>query len=89
MSPKIANKYCPDPERLRSGMRRGAAGCVAMPTHRLADTERTGLMRGEATLFMGVTGGITAGDFGLSRPQGRSDDRRHKAPSCPDAGGDS
>ena len=54
-----------------------------------ADTERTGLMRGEATLFMGVTGGITAGDFGLSRPQGRSDDRRHKAPSCPDAGGNS
>jgi hypothetical protein len=50
-----------------------------------ADTERTGLMRGEATLFMGVAGGITAGDFGLSRP-GRSDDRRHKAPSRPDAG---
>ena len=35
-----------------------------------ADTERTGLMRGEATLFMGVTGRITAGDFGLSRRQG-------------------
>jgi hypothetical protein len=29
-----------------------------------ADTERTGLMRGEATLFMGVAGGITAGDLG-------------------------
>jgi hypothetical protein len=27
-----------------------------------ADTERTGLMGGEATLFMGVAGGITAGD---------------------------
>jgi hypothetical protein len=35
-----------------------------------ADTERTGLMRGEATLFMGVTGRITAGDFGLSWRQG-------------------
>ena len=33
-----------------------------------ADTERTGLMRGEATLFTGVAGGTTAGDFGLSRP---------------------
>jgi hypothetical protein len=31
-----------------------------------ADTERTGLMRGEATLFMGVVGGITA-DIRASR----------------------
>jgi hypothetical protein len=49
----------------------------------LADTERTGRMRGQATLFMGVAGNITAGEFRLSRTQCRSDDRH---PSRPEAG---
>jgi len=61
--------------RLRAASSRGPAAAAGL----LSTTGRTGLMRGEVTLFMGVAGGIIDGDFGLSRP-GRSDDRRYKTP---------